>query len=408
MDTDPRHPNLRTAADATLLEQFAARGDGLAFAVLVERHGGMVLGLCRRLLRHEQDAEDAFQATFLVLARKAGSIRKSESIGSWLYGVASRVARRARAAPVHHDSPEGGLQNLPAPDEREGIGQDIAPLLDEALNELPPAFRGPVVLCYIQGRSTEDAARSLGCPRGTVLSRLARARERLRIRLTRRGVTLTAAAIATVLARNVAAAEVPLPLAYSTIQAAAPSAAGTAAAAGAVSARAVVLAKGVLKAMWVTKLTQVAAVALVLAVGAAGVFGARAWADRAGGDKDGKPAASKPATLEGSWVATEIVKNGSAAPKEVVDRIKIVIKDDEFTLHDGDQVIKGKATRDTTAKPATIDVVLTDGETSAGIYELNGDTLKICTGHQDVPRPTAFESKEGSGHALIILKRAKS
>jgi len=224
-------------------------------------------------------------------------------------------------------------------------------------------------------------------------------------------VVLTAAAVASALAGSRAAAEVPLPLAYSTIQAAAPAAAGAAAAAGAVSARAVVLAKGVLKAMWVTKLTQVAAVSLVLALGAAGVFGARAWADREGGDKDGKPAEVKPATLDGTWVATGIVKNGSAAPKEVVERMRIIIKDDDFTVHDGDQVIKGTAKRDTTAKPPTIDVVLTDGpakgETSAGIYEVTDDTLKICTGHQDVPRPAAFESKEGSGHILITLRRAK-
>src|SRR5687768_12657676 len=99
MAHEPHRPDLREATDAALLRQFAASGDDLAFAVLMDRYGKLVLALCRRLLRHEQDAEDAFQATFLVLAQKAGSIRKAESVGSWLYGVASRVARKARATP---------------------------------------------------------------------------------------------------------------------------------------------------------------------------------------------------------------------------------------------------------------------------------------------------------------------
>src|SRR5262245_23445200 len=235
MTTDD-HPIDAATSDATLLTRFATTGDGRAFAALVERYGGMVLAVCRRTAGHEQDAEDAFQATFLVLARKADAIRRRESIGPWLYGVASRVGQKARAANARHQARAATLEDALAAGPMSAEADDLGPVLDEAVGQLPPRFLRPIVLCYFQGHSTEAAAQALGCPRGTVLSRLARARDRLRTLLVRRGVALTAAAIAGALAAR-ATADVPLPVAYSTIQAATP------AAAGAVLPRAAVLAK---------------------------------------------------------------------------------------------------------------------------------------------------------------------
>src|SRR5262249_54483323 len=154
-------------------------------------------GLCRRIVRHEQDAEDAFQATFLVFVRKAGAIGKHESVGSWLYGVAYRVSMKAKVAAARQHARQTALSSEPAADDGGGAtGRGLWAVVDEELNRLPSKYRRAVVLCYLQGQSAQDAARSLGCPRGTVLSRLARARERLRGRLVRRGLILTASAVA--------------------------------------------------------------------------------------------------------------------------------------------------------------------------------------------------------------------
>lgn len=173
--------------DAELLRRFAHTRDEAAFELLVWRHGPMVLGLCRRAIRDEQLAEDAFQAVFLVLARKAGSVRGN--LGGWLFKVARRVAHRANARrPVTAAVPDLAQTALPDPVERD----ELAALLDDEVARLPERLRRPVVLCYLGGHSTEDAARELGCPRGTVLSRLSAARARLAERLTRRGVTLPA------------------------------------------------------------------------------------------------------------------------------------------------------------------------------------------------------------------------
>jgi RNA polymerase sigma factor (sigma-70 family) len=173
--------------DAALLERFA-RGDEAAFELLVWRHGPMVLGACRRVLRHEQDAEDAFQATFLALARRAAAIRKSQSLGGWLYTVAHRVALRAREDRDARPYIAELTGKEPAADPRPGPAEELArrevgPLLESEVARLPEKYRAAFVLCYLEGKTNEEAAELLGCPKGTVLSRLARARERLRRRL---------------------------------------------------------------------------------------------------------------------------------------------------------------------------------------------------------------------------------
>jgi RNA polymerase sigma factor (sigma-70 family) len=385
--------------DAALLARFAACGDGRAFAALVERYGGMVLGVCRRTAGHEQDAEDAFQATFLVLARKAGAIRRRESVGPWLYGVAARVGRKAREASARRQAREATLDEALMAGSMAEEADELRPILDEAVSRLPPRFSRPVVLCYFQGQSTEAAARALGCPKGTVLSRLARARERLRGQLARRGVALSAAAVAGVLAAQATAA-VPLPLAYSTIQSATPAAAGT------VSAQAATLAKGVLMTMRIAQVLRLTALSVALAAaGGTGLLATQAWAD--------KPPAkeAKEAKLDGTWQVTAFAKDGNEAPKEQADGIKIVFKDGAFTLTHGAAEMKGVFKTDPSLKPATLDIELTEGaekgDSQMGIYELDGDTLRICTAHNGIARPTKFESTAGSGIALIALKRVK-
>src|SRR5262245_59291090 len=199
--------------DAELLERFVRGHDEAAFELLVRRYGAMVYNVCRRVLRDDHDAEDAFQASFLILARKAASLGRREALPGWLYRVALRVALRARArvpALVGAEFPE------PAAEDPDSVlWQDLKSVLDEEVGRLPEKYRLPVVLCYLSGLSTDEAACRIGVPRGTVLSRLAWARERLRGRLARRGVALSAALLGTLPAR--AASAVPLPLARATI-----------------------------------------------------------------------------------------------------------------------------------------------------------------------------------------------
>ncbi len=225
-------------SDRQLLERYVASRDEAAFAALVERHGSMVLGICRQLLGDVQHAEDAFQATFLVLARKARSIRDPELLGNWLYGVATRtaqcarqqIARRRRREEGHTLS--GPAAPASAPADRPAIDREQAEALHGEVDRLPRAFRLPVVLCYFEGLTVEQAAKRLRCPAGTVHSRLVRARERLRAALARRGVILPAAALGAVLMPRSASASVPPLLCETTTRAAIAFAARHAAAGG--------------------------------------------------------------------------------------------------------------------------------------------------------------------------------
>jgi RNA polymerase sigma-70 factor (ECF subfamily) len=169
------------------VRRFASERDEEAFAVLVRRHGPLVLGVCRRVLGAAPDAEDAFQATFLVLARKAGSIRDPHLLGSWLYGVASRIARKARRAANKRQAREQQLNGRVACAASASADPDLLPVLEEELRRLPEKIRAAVGLCYLEGKTNEEAARLLHWPTGTVKGRLARARCLLRQRLTRRG-----------------------------------------------------------------------------------------------------------------------------------------------------------------------------------------------------------------------------
>ncbi len=245
--------------DAQLLERYVNSRDEAAFEVLVWRHGPMVLGLCRRLLRHEADVEDAFQATFLALVRKAQSISKRDAVASWLYKVAYRIVLAARASAANRTTNELDLVEAPAAGASDELDwRDLQPVLDQEVMGLPEKYRTPFVLCCLEGRTNEEAARQLGCPKGTVLSRLARARQRLRERLTRRGLALSAVALALTL-MDKAAAAVPASLASKTLLML------TSAVPAVVSARVSALTEGVLHAMFMTKLKTMTAAALLVA-----------------------------------------------------------------------------------------------------------------------------------------------
>jgi len=293
-------------SEGQLLERFVARRDEAAFEALVARHGPMVLGVCRQVLRDSHEAEDAFQATFLVLVRKAGSLRQRHLLGNWLYGVAYRVAMRARANSARRRERERpGAEEAAVEPAYQMAQDDVGPVLHEEVNRLPGKYRAPVVLCYLEGHTHEEAAAQLRWPVGTVKGRLSRALDQLRSKLTRRGLALSAGLLTTELARSASAA-VPTALVDSTVQAAVLVAASPVAAAGSISASAAALSEGVLKAMIFTKIKVGAAV--VLAAGVV-VTGAGVLAQQGGGARPGKPAQ----TAEANAVVSEQADQNSVA-----------------------------------------------------------------------------------------------
>src|SRR5262245_4108522 len=249
--------------DGELLDRFLAGRDETAVGGLIRRYGPLVFGVCRRVLRNGHAAEDVFQATFLVLVRKAPALDRSKPLGNWLYTVAYRLALTARAHEYRRKrgEAEAGRQR-PSTDGQAASPSDLVVALEEELQRLPARHRAPLVLCYLEGKTNAQAAQILGCPPGSMSARLAQARERLRKCLAQRGFVTPSAVVATVLATDCAGAAVPLPLLDATVRAALWFAGEQAAAAGFVSARAVALARGAIRAMFVNKLKVVAAAML--------------------------------------------------------------------------------------------------------------------------------------------------
>lgn len=211
-DPTEKMDNVDILTDRQLLARFLRSSDGPAFEALVRRHGPLVKNVCKRVLQHDQDTEDAFQATFLVLARKARSIQAFQSLAGWLYKVAYRIALRARANRTKRKLNENRLLTeapAAAPAQRE---RDIDILVDEEVQRLPEKYRTPVLLCYLQGQTNEQAAQILRCPTGTIKIRLLRGREMLRKRLVRQGVALSIVALLADQGAAVTAATVPPPL----------------------------------------------------------------------------------------------------------------------------------------------------------------------------------------------------
>jgi RNA polymerase sigma factor (sigma-70 family) len=249
-------------SDGRLLQFFVNQQDEQAFAVLVRRHGPMVFGVCRRILANTHDAEDAFQATFLVVVQKAASLTNRQTIGNWLHGVSYKTALKARALRVRRQQKEREMAMTAEVDARSrDVWNEVAPVLDEELRRLPDRYREPIVLCDLEGKSRKEAAHQLGWPEGTVAGRLARGRVQLAERLKRRGVTLAGGSLASIVSANAAAAAVPTLLEKSTL--------ATARHAGSGQAITCVLAKSVLRDMSIGKFKLGVSVVAVLVATAA-------------------------------------------------------------------------------------------------------------------------------------------
>jgi RNA polymerase sigma factor (sigma-70 family) len=256
--------------DAELLERFLTLGDEAAFESLVRRHGSMVLDVCRRVLHHHQDAEDAFQATFLVLVRKAANIWPREMLPNWLFGVAYRTALAAKAAAARRRLRERQVTPMSEVDSSaQNVWRDLRPILDEELTHLPNKYRVPIVLCDLEGKSRQEAARLLGWLPGTLSGRLARARAMLAKRLTRRGLTISGAVLAGAFGENLASACVPPYLLARTVKSSLLIAAGQGAA-PLISANVIALSQGILRTMMMTKIKIAAIAFLTLSLSIAG------------------------------------------------------------------------------------------------------------------------------------------
>ncbi len=298
--------------DGQLLESFLSQKDEEAFAALVRRHGPMVLGVCRRVLHNHHDAEDAFQATFLVLVRKADAIVPREMVANWLHGVAYRTALKARTMIARQRVRERQATEMPEPEtaEPDNCWRNLESLLDQELSRLPDKYRVPIVLCDLEGKTGKAAARELGWPEGTVASRLSRGRALLAKRLTRNGLAFSGGTLAAVLSEKVGSACVPVSTMAPTIQAANRVAGGNAVAAGAISARVAALTKGMVQTMFLNKIKMAAAALLVL--GMVG-FGGVLYVHQAGGQQD--PAPRSATVSEQQDAAGEPTAKGGETPK---------------------------------------------------------------------------------------------
>jgi RNA polymerase sigma factor (sigma-70 family) len=290
-------------SDGDLLQQFVAERDEGVFARILERHGPLVFGVCRQVLGNPHDAEDAFQATFLVLARKAAFIRKQEALAAWLHRVALNIARTARSSTAQRRVHErqAVLMSQSSPVDEVAL-RDWRPVIHEEVDRLPEKYRVGVVLCYLEGKTHEEAARQLGWPLGTVKGRLARARDLLRTRLARRGLALSVPAFAVALTQKGASAAVPVTLLGHTLRAAVPFAGGGSIPTGVVSVQALALAKAALQTMTATKLLHLFVWILAVGVITLGtVLGAGLGGQ--GVKQDNSDPASKPSPMKQQEIA---------------------------------------------------------------------------------------------------------
>jgi RNA polymerase sigma factor (sigma-70 family) len=409
-------------SDGQLLDAYVTDKDHAAFAALVRRHGPMVLGVCRRVLGDAHEAEDAFQATFFVLVRKAGAVSPREMVGSWLHGVAYHVARRAKLATGRRLARERKKMAMAASaSEPSEVWQDLCAVLDQELQTLPEKYRLPIVLCELEGKSRKEASTQLGWPEGTVASRLGRGRALLSRRINRHGLVLTSAALAAAFAHKPAAAAVPVTLLSNTLKAASIVATGKATA-GAVSTTALALAEGVVKTMLVTKITKCTVIGLVLTivVGGSGWIGSGLVAGQAPAVSQkaaatsallpgGQAAVGQKSDAErivGSWVIVKVRANGDGGPDGLVGLAQFSFtKEGSMALTIAGEAAKsGKYSLPAAGK---IDLDLGGNERAQGIYKFDGaDKLTLCANNgPNNARPTEFSAEQGSKNILFVLER---
>jgi len=422
---------VRDFSDRRLLERYLTADHAeaeAAFTLLVERHGSMVLHVCRQVLDDSHDAQDAFQATFLVFLRRAASIRNRDSVASWLFGVAMRVARRARYAAIvrrFHERRSGDL--VPARATAAHDHSERLAALHEEIARLAQRYREPIVLCHLEGLSTAAAAQRLGCAHGTVLSRLARGRERLRRRLIGRGLVVPVGLLAACAVPREAAAALPAALMSSAVQAALRTVAGRAALAAAVPIPVAALAQATLRAFLITKVT-IAAVVLVTAAAVAALtiplvhptLGA-GWRAALHGEGPRQPESKNDRKamlrrrheldlLQGTWYRISSEINGHKSFVAINEPIPanspglmVVFKGDGWygAGRDGKTLVKNHVIKlDPSRRPKAIDLYYLDPNgnprdpaTIPGIYKLEGDILTLCLniggGPEDRPKEFA-------------------
>jgi RNA polymerase sigma factor (sigma-70 family) len=403
--------------DGELLGNFIERHDETALAALVRRHGPMVWGVCRRLLNHH-DAEDAFQVTFIVLVRKAASIRSREMVGNWLYGVAHQTALLARRTAARRRAREVHVTEMP---DIKAVQHDqlpdLRPLLDEELIRLPEIYRAVIVLCELEGRSRKEVACQLGVPEGTVAGRLARAKVMLAKRLTQRGVTLSSGGLAVILSQNMASAGIPASVVSKTIKVASLIAAGQATT-GVISVKVAAFTEGVLKTMFLSKLKAVVGTLMLVAVlvgGGVAISLGQPPDSPKPYKADPKPKQAKVKEehaakamlkrLEGTWRCVSVHADGKKSEPPAIVQIVLTIKGDTWETTTDDLKTTETGTIklvDLGANPKQIDRIDKD-RTWHGIVMLDGDSLIVSFGA--VRRPKGFFTERGDGCYSMQFER---
>ncbi len=426
-------PRVATVPDRELVGRFVGQHDERAFEALVRRHGPMVLRLCLRIVGNQQDAEDLLQATFLILSRKAASLNRQDSVVSWLYGVAHRLALKARTQAARKRALENHAVRRRQLDPLAEISlREAQEIMDQELLRLSEKYRAPFVLCCVEGLARDEAAQQLNWPLELVKSRLGRARELLRKRLLARGLGLSGALVATVLSALPVAAAVSTALVSATVQAATQFAAGGAAS-SVVSGKVAALTEGVLATMLMTKLKI--ATAVIVAVVALGLGGgllcfqalapAAASAAMAGNAVTDKAVTDKAVTdkavtdkavtdkdrLQGAWIVASAEFGGKPAPDDMVRTLKFVFAGDKITVHGGqenaNEAKDGTYTLDSRKNPKEIDIIV-DGKTTEGIFTFEKDLLKFAAREIGQGRPTEFTSPAGARNIVIVFKREQA
>jgi RNA polymerase sigma factor (sigma-70 family) len=419
-----------TPSDEELLECYVSRQDDAAFAYLVRRHSQLVYGVCRRVLGNQQDAEDAFQAAFLILARKARSVRNGKRLGSWLYGVAYRTALHARSLRARRRSRE-----ISMPDKVTAVAappaevDDLMPFLDEALNDLPEHYRVAVILCELQGWSRKAAANRLGIVEGTLSSRLAKARQLLARRLARHAPAAPVAVVGGLLTQSASASCVP------------PSLLATASnIPHSSTAEVVALAEGVLRMMLLSKIKTVALGSMIvsLLVWAGVLLGNGPLAgnestvihpkenpaialpvnqptpkqEKAGSEPAPKKDQSDQGRLQGIWRVVEATYDGNSLTEAQLKDMRLTVRGNTMLWDINDETVTpNKFTLAPLKTPKHIGIT---GQNAAGIrlsvaaggvYKLDGEKLWICVADEAKAEPKGFASEKGSDILLCVLER---